>query len=340
MTPKRRVVPVFVPHLGCPNACVFCNQRRISGRSRPATPETVYKAIENIPAGLTDDIPLQLAFYGGSFTAISVSEQNALLDAAGPLLTRYKNASLRVSTRPDCIDRPTLDRLLSHGVKTVELGAQSMCRDVLEASRRGHTPEDTEAAAQLVKSSGMELILQMMTGLPADTPEKSVYTAEKLIGLRPDGVRVYPTVVIRDTALYDMWQRGEYQAHTIDDAVSLCAELRGMFDRAGITVIRMGLNPTEDLSGGDAVCGAYHPAFGELVFSRIYLMRALALLRPMGRVKSVTLGVHKKRVSRMVGHARGNIEALRRELGAFSVNVKASDAGPDEIVILSIENDP
>ena len=339
MTPKRRVIPIFVPHRGCPNDCVFCNQRRISGQLSAATPETVRKAVEAIQADYADDIPIQLAFYGGSFTAIPASEQNALLDAAGPFLAHHKNASLRISTRPDCIDLPTLERLISYGVKTVELGAQSMSTDVLRASRRGHTPQDTINAARLIRQAGMELILQMMTGLPHDTPEKSVCTAEKLIALDPDGVRIYPTVVICDTALYDMWRCGEYREHTVEDAVRVCAALYERFERAGISVIRMGLNPTEDLSGGDAAAGAYHPAFGELVFSRVYLNRALALLSPMGRIKSVTFGVRKDRVSSMVGHGKRNIKALKSLFGPITVRVLAADVGPGEIVIMSIEKE-
>ncbi len=340
MTPRRRVIPVFVPHLGCPNDCVFCNQRRISGQLRPATPETVSEAIAGIPADFPEDVPIQLAFYGGSFTAIPEDEQDALLSAAGPLLKRFKNASLRVSTRPDVIDRPALERLLAYGVKTVELGAQSMCRDVLTAARRGHTPEDTVGAARLVSEAGLELILQMMTGLPADTPEKSLYTARRLIELEPDGVRIYPTVVIRDTALFELWRHGDYIEHTVEDAVSLCAELYELFEKAGIPVIRMGLNPTEDLTGGDAAGGAYHPAFGELVFSRVYLNRALALLGPQGPFKSVTLGVGKSRVSCMVGHAKSNIDALRRELGPITVRVRPAETQPGEIIIMDIEKGP
>ena len=339
MTPKRRVIPVFVPHLGCPNDCVFCNQRRISGRQQAATPETVKQAVEAIPELMTGDIPVQLAFYGGSFTAIPVGEQNALLAAAGPFLARCKNASLRVSTRPDCIDGPTLERLFSYGVKTVELGAQSMCRDVLEASQRGHTPEDTVSASHAIRQAGMELILQMMTGLPEDTPEKSVYTAEKLIELCPDGVRVYPTVVIRDTQLYEMWRRGEYREHTVDEAAAVCARLHERFEQAKIPIIRMGINPTEALTGGDAAAGAYHPAFGELVLSKVYLNRALALLGPLGRIKSLTLGVRKDRISCMVGHAKCNIKALERRLGPNTVRVAAADVQPGEIVIMCIEKD-
>lgn len=344
MTPKRHVIPIFVPHLGCPNDCVFCNQRRISGQLEPATPETVRRVLDTMP-----DIPgmliKQLAFYGGSFTAISEHDQTALLDASQPFLKMNRNASLRISTRPDCIDKETLLRLKAYGVATIELGAQSMCDNVLKASGRGHTARDTISASQLVKQYGFELILQMMTGLPGDTPSTSILTAQKLIELQPDGVRIYPTVVIRGTKLHEMWINGEYKEHTVEDAVSLCADLHELFAEAHIPIIRLGLNPTDDLSAGEAICGAYHPAFGEMVLSRIFLNRARLLLRGFENQKRVILGVPTKRVSAMTGQKRSNIETLQREFGIEKITVKATDVAvindePGEIVIMSIENDP
>lgn len=340
MTPKRHVIPVFVPHLGCPNSCVFCNQRRISGQIEPATPETVKRTVDQIKNVMPKGAPKQLAFYGGSFTALPVPQQDALLGAAQRFLDTYENAGIRISTRPDSIDKETLNRLVRYGVRTIELGAQSMCDDVLSAAGRGHTAQDTMNAARLIKEEGIELILQMMTGLPEDTPAKAAMTAKNLIALEPDGVRIYPAVVIRDTKLYDMWRAGEYREHTVEDAVSLCAALYEDFEKAGIPVIRLGLNPTEDLSGGDAVCGAYHPAFGELVYSHIYLSRARALLKDKGYIKNVTLGVSKGRVSTMVGQRRGNIKALCNEYDICRVTVSEADIRPGEIVILSIENTP
>ncbi|NLA86763.1 MAG: radical SAM protein [Clostridiales bacterium] len=341
MKPKRHIIPVFVPHLGCPNDCVFCNQRRISGILEPAAPGTVRRVIKNIQE-MPDEAEKQLAFYGGSFTAIPVCQQKALLEAAQPFLTKHKNASLRISTRPDHIDEETLRRLSHDGVATIELGAQSMSDEVLAATGRGHTAQDVVNAARLIKRSGFELILQMMTGLPGDTPDKSVDTAEKLIALEPDGVRIYPAVVIRDTKLHDMWRKGEYAEHTVEDAVSLCAVICELFEKANIPVIRLGLNPTEDLSGGDAICGAYHPALGALVQSRVYLNRARQLLRGRGdtmKIKRLTLGVPQGRVSAMTGHRRSNIEALEREFGIARVSVAAVDAAEQEIVIMSIENE-
>ena len=215
MTPKRYIIPVFVPHQGCPNDCVFCNQRRISGALEPATGKSVREAIERSINRIPRGVPAELAFYGGSFTAIPVQAQEELLSVALPFLRLSDQNSLRLSTRPDCVDKETADRLLQFGVHTVELGAQSMCDDVLSKSGRGHTARDTELSAAILKEAGLKLILQMMTGLPGDSREKSVYTAGRLKSLKPDGVRIYPTVIIRDTALFDMWRRGDYREHTV-----------------------------------------------------------------------------------------------------------------------------
>lgn len=337
MTPKRVIIPVFVPHAGCPNDCVFCNQRRISGALRPADEHDVAEAIESARGKLRPGTPAELAFYGGSFTAIPSEQQKRLLGAALPFVRSGEISSIRLSTRPDCVDEETAERLRTFGVTTVELGAQSMCPEVLEASNRGHTPEDTRRAAKLLKEKGFSLILQMMTGLPEDTPERSKFTAEELISLSPDGVRIYPTVIVRDTELYDMWKRGEYREHTVRDAVDLCAELVPMFMSAGIPVIRLGLNPTDDLSGGDAAAGAYHPAFGELVYSEIYRRKAAALLEGTAPGTDAVLGVAKGRIPLMVGQKRINITSLTEQFGLGSLKVRETDVPDGDIRVLSIE---
>ena len=208
MIPKRKIIPIFVPHLGCPNNCVFCNQRKISGSLVPATAETVRKEIEKAAAKLTGEA--EAAFYGGSFTAIDRSVQEQLLSAA----KEYDFIkSIRVSTRPDAVSPEALSLLKAYGASTVELGAQSMDPEVLRLSGRGHGPEDTRRAAAEVKKAGLNLILQMMTGLPGADADSDVASAIALAELGPDGVRIYPTVVIRDTPLYDMWQSGKYKEH-------------------------------------------------------------------------------------------------------------------------------
>lgn len=244
MSARESIIPVFVPHLGCPNDCVFCNQRRISGSLAPASPEDVRHAVESAGEGVS-----QLAFYGGSFTAIPVQEQEALLAAAQPYLKSGRLSTLRLSTRPDAIDGEALARLHRYGVGTIELGAQSMDERVLALSGRGHTAQDVVEASREIKSAGFKLILQMMTGLPGSDDETDVESARRIAALEPDGVRVYPTVIVRDTVLCDLWKSGRYAEHTVEDAVRVCARILPVFEAAGIPVIRLGLNPTDDLSG-------------------------------------------------------------------------------------------
>ena len=337
MSARENIIPVFVPHLGCPNDCVFCNQRRISGSQSPATAGDVRKAIQEAAALPITGAKRQLAFYGGSFTAIPEEQQLPLLRAAKAALEAGLIDSVRLSTRPDAIDGEILNTLRDFGVETIELGAQSLDDEVLSLSGRGHTAEDVERASRLIKSRGFRLILQMMTGLPGDSEEKSIRTAEKIIALEPDGVRIYPTVVVRDTALYELWQAGRYSPHTVEDAVSVCARLLPMFDAAHIPVIRLGLNPTDELSGGMAAAGAYHPALGEMVKSRIMLHRAEKLLEGVAAGSDVTLGVHKSRVSQMTGQKRCNMEALTARFALSSLKVKAVDIEPDGMEIIGID---
>lgn len=337
MTPRESIIPVFVPHLGCPHLCVFCNQNRISGAPEPATADTVRTAVAAAAALTPSETKRQLAFYGGSFTAIPASQQESLLGAAQPFLDNGVISAIRLSTRPDAIDGETLDRLKRYGVETVELGAQSLDDEVLRLSGRGHTAEDVERASRMVKAAGFRLILQMMTGLPGDTDEKTVETAKKIIALKPDGVRVYPTVIVRDTALFDMWRRGEYPEHTVEDAVRVCARIAPLFDQAGIPIIRLGLNPTDELSGGDAVGGAYHPALGELVRSRIMLQKAERLLSGAEKGARVELGVNRADISKMTGQHRCNILRLKEEFGLADVKAVPADVNKDEIIVLRVE---
>lgn len=337
MSARESIIPVFVPHLGCPNDCVFCNQRRISGAQEPAGVENVKNAIESAAALPRNGAKRQLAFYGGSFTAIPSCQQEALLGAAKEYLDRGEIDAIRLSTRPDAIDGAVLARLKRYGVETIELGAQSLCDEVLLLSGRGHTAEDVVSSSKRIKAAGFRLILQMMTGLPGDSVERTVDTAKKIIVLHPDGVRIYPTVIVRDTALYDLWQAGEYKEHTVADAVEYCAAIVPLFEAAGIPIIRLGLNPTDELSGGAAAGGAYHPALGELVKSRLMLDKMRAVLNGVPAGSRVTLGVNKSHVSQAVGQHRGNVSRLTAEFGLKELKIRGIDAENDEISIVSIE---
>ena len=329
---RQRILPIFVPHLGCPNDCVFCNQRRISGSPLPASGDDVTRTLVYARnQGMTG---AQLAFYGGSFTAICPGTQEELLMAAQPFRADGTIASIRLSTRPDAMDETVLRRLKAYGVETVELGAQSMDDGVLREAGRGHTARDTENAVRLLKEAGFFVILQMMTGLPGSDRERDLETARRIIGLCPDGVRIYPTVVVKNTPLEDMWRAGTYREHTVTEAVDLCADILPMMERAGIPVIRLGLNPTEELSHGGAVAGAYHPALGELVRSEILRRRAAELLRAVTPGASVTLGVAPNRVSAMTGQRRENIRRLAEEFSLAELKIQPLPQAGEEIILV------
>ena len=329
---RRRILPIFIPHLGCPNECVFCDQRRISGSPLPASGRDVAAALERAKAdGLSG---LELAYYGGSFTAVAPALQEELLTAAQPYRADGTIGLIRLSTRPDAINGATIERLRRFGVSMVELGAQSMDDAVLAASARGHTAAETEAAARELRAAGFTLVLQMMTGLPGADRESDIGTARRLIALQPDGVRIYPTVIVENTELCDMWRAGTYREHTVEDAVETCAAILPLFETAGIPVIRLGLNPTEELSGGAAVAGAYHPALGELVRSELMRRQAAVLLRDVPAGSSVTLGVAPNRVSAMTGQHRRNIERLTEEFQLSALRVRAVPEARDNEILM------
>ena len=331
---RAKIIPVFVPHLGCPNDCVFCDQKRISGSLLPASGKDVTAALESArDRGLSG---VELAFYGGSFTAVCPALQKELLAAAGPYLADGTVSSIRLSTRPDAVTEEGLAMLKSHGAATVELGAQSMDDAVLTASGRGHTAADTARAAALVKAAGLKLILQMMTGLPGSDRTKDTDTAKRIIDLAPDGVRIYPTVIVKNTPLEDMWRSGTYREHTVADAVAVCADILPLFEAAHIPVIRLGLNPTDALSAGDAVAGAYHPALGELVRSEVLRRRAAALLRTVPAGARVTLAVAPGRVSAMIGQHRRNIAVLTEAFGLSSLTVIPAETAGEDISLVDV----
>ena len=330
MTPRRRIVPVFVPHLGCPHQCVFCDQRTISGRTASADPETVREALRSAQAVTAW---AELAFYGGSFTAVSPDVQIGLLEAARPYRESGFLTDLRVSTRPDCIDRESLDRLEAYGVGTVELGAQSMSDRVLEASGRGHRAEDTVRACGLLRDRGFRVVLQMMTGLPASDPASDLRTAERLAELNPEGVRIYPTLVLRGTQLAEMLEQGDYRAQTVEEAVETCAPILRLFREREIPVLRLGLHPSRELEE-KLLAGPYHPALGELVYSRLYRDEAERLLSgSKGLSEMLTLLVPASELSKMTGRGRENLLWLRDRFDLREVRAEAGDLPPGTIAI-------
>lgn len=306
---KHGNIGIFIPHLGCPHDCVFCNQKHISGTAVSPQPDDVRRILAEAVENMGTDHDCEIAFFGGSFTAIERDYMTALLDAANEY-SRYF-CGIRVSTRPDCINEEVLSVLKEKGVTDIELGVQSMDNAVLMRSCRGHAAEDTVRASELIHSFKIGLGHQMMTGLPGDSPEGALMTAREIAAISPDTVRIYPTLVVKDTALARMYRRGEYRPQTVEEAVSLCAELILIFDRANVRVIRTGLHPDVENS---VIAGPYHPAFGELCESRIYRNQAETLIESRNEVEGKLL-VNPTEISKMTGQHRENLNYLSRKFG-------------------------
>ena len=316
---KHSNVALFVPHNGCPHQCSFCNQREITGKSVQPTSDDVENAIQIARNSLGQNTKnAEIAFFGGSFTAIDHDYMEELLSAASPYVQSGEFYGIRISTRPDAIDDSILATLKKYGVTAIELGAQSMSDDVLVANRRGHTSGDVVTASEKIKSEGFSLGLQMMTGLYKSNDKSDTETAEKLIELSPDTVRIYPTIVMKGTDLYDLYINGEYQPQNLDGAVALCSKLLKRFEENNINVIRLGLHDGDSLRE-NMVAGAYHPAFRELCESEIMLSNALAELK-RSNIKSgiVEFFINPKSVSRFIGQKRKNIDYLK-EIGITAI---------------------
>ena len=252
---KHANVALFVPHAGCPHQCSFCNQKTISGSVKALSTQDVKTACEiAIKSGNTSPESSEIAFFGGSFTAIDEEYMISLLAESKKYIDKNYFKGVRISTRPDCINEHKLEILKKYGVTSIELGAQSTDDEVLRINRRGHTAKDIENASMLIRESGFELGLQMMTGLMGSSFEKDIKTAEKLIELKPDTVRIYPTIVLENTPLADCMKSGEYIPQTLDEAVKLCAKLLLMFRENNIKVIRLGLHSGGNVEDGPCGC--------------------------------------------------------------------------------------
>ncbi len=322
------IVALFVPHAGCPQQCVFCNQSSISGELRRLTAQDVHdavnKALQANPATAAEG---EIAFFGGSFTAIDPSYRRELLEAAHGYIKHGAFAGIRISTRPDAIDGQRCAELAQYGVTTVELGAQSMDERVLASCRRGHSAADVEQASHMLKQHGFALGLQMMTGLPGSGDGDALETARRLIRLKPDMVRIYPTLVLKGTPLAALYESGSYQPQGLDEAVALCARLLELFRLAAIPVIRLGLHAGEELRRG-YLAGPWHPAFRELCESRLYLRQARELLQTQcAGGGEATLLVSPQAISKMTGQKRENLQVLGRE--GYTVRVRADAALQD-----------
>ena len=314
MKTKHYTIPIFIPELACPFRCIYCDQHKITGQSTLPEAGEVKEIIEKYLATFPKRRKIiELGFFGGNFTGIAVEEQEKYLDAAGEYLESGEIQGIRLSTRPDYINEQIITLLKKYKVSTVELGAQSMVDEVLLKSKRGHTVEDTIAAAGLIKNAGIRLGLQMMIGLPGDTLEKSKRTARQIVALRADNTRIYPTLVISDTKLAEMYLSGDYLPLSLDVAVKWSKEVYKIFEKSGVNVIRLGLHPSEGLiSGSELLAGPFHISFRELVLSQIWHDEFMKI-RNAENKQNITIFVAPRQFNYAIGYEAWNRRALNKK---------------------------
>jgi len=311
MRQKHYTIPVFIPQLACPFQCIYCNQRNISGQQKvPSAKEivkTIDKYLSTIPA---ENSYTEIGFFGGSFTGLPIVEQEMFLKIVQPYLESGDIKGIRLSTRPDYINENILEILKQFHVSTIELGAQSIDDEVLRLSGRGHTFKDIDRASRLINEYGFSLGLQMMLGLPGDTLEKSVNTAKAIVELYADNTRIYPTLVIKDTELEKLFRGNKYKPLSLDIAVEWTKEVYKIFEEAGVTVLRMGLHPSEGLiSGKSLIAGPFHVSFGELVMTAIWKDVFNSLWKNL-KMKSAVVAVPPEQLAYAIGYGASNKKML------------------------------
>ncbi len=315
---KQYIIPIFVPHLGCPNDCIFCNQKSISGQKEQMTKDKAKKIIEDYLKSIkAEDAQIEIAFFGGSFTAIEKEKQEELLQVAYEYIKQGKVESIRISTRPDCIDKETLKRLKKYKVKTIELGVQSANDYILKRSNRGHTFEDVKKASKMIRWNGFKLGHQMMVGLPESTRIDEINTAKALIKLKPKMVRIYPVLVVKNTKLEKEYEKGTYQPLSVVQAVEICKEIVRLFADKKIDIIRIGLQNTDEISEpgrkeSEVVAGPYHPAFRQLVESGMWYDAIVGKIKKLNmKVKEVEVTVSPIDANNVIGHKKENVQKLK-----------------------------
>ena len=347
---KHAIIPIFIPHRGCPNDCVFCNQRKITARIDAVEPRDVRAILDTwlstlrpsavLSDGQNNTGIVEAAFYGGSFTGLDIEEQSGFL----AVTKEYKDAGLidkvHLSTRPDYIDRRILDNLMAYSVDTIELGVQSFDDEVLRLSNRGHSSDDVYRAVSLIREYGFELGIQLMIGLPGDSMESCIDSARRTAELHPSLARLYPTIVLDDTELYEMYSRGEYAPLSREDAVDRTKEMYKILDDAGITIMRVGLKSTDIIGEGGAINGGtYHPAFRQLVEGTIAMERIEPVLRQLSELVSartdhtdhtdITVFSNSRWYSNMIGHHACNKAYFRDEFPDLRIRYRMDDGLED-----------
>ncbi|MBB6217807.1 histone acetyltransferase (RNA polymerase elongator complex component) [Anaerosolibacter carboniphilus] len=330
MGKRHYIIPVFVPHHGCPFDCIFCNQKKITGQANVLTELEVNERIAQFIATISDPLAqhIEIAFFGGSFTGIEIEQQKKLLSIAANWKEKGYIKTIRVSTRPDYISEEIMSLLIRYGVSTIELGVQSMDDEILKMSCRGHNAMDVIRAVGLIRAHNVQLGLQMMIGLPGDTRDKMYYTADTIIDLKPDFVRIYPTVIIHDTELEKLYLSGRYRPIDLDEAVDICKNLLLRFKVANIPIIRLGLQTTESVAiGKEIVAGPFHPAFRQMVESAVYkdVLDEAFVSEGICNKSMVEVQVHSHYISSLVGQKKSNMEYVRNKYGIGRIRISGND---------------
>lgn len=322
MNNSKKIIPIFVPHRGCPNDCVFCNQKKITGKTNNNINKNyVSNVIEDYLK--TRDKYSDLAYFGGSFTAINMDLQIELLEIAYFYKKKGVFDNIRISTRPDAINDEILKIQKKYGVTIIELGIQSLDNDVLKKSNRGHTVEDSIRASKLIKEYGFTLGHQVMPGLPGSSVQNDIETCKKSIELKPDIVRIYPTLVIKETELENMYKENKFSPLTLENAVDLSAYIYSLYTVNNIKVIRIGLQNTDTINEeNDVVAGPFHPSFRQLVEERLYLNSIIYNLRDNKINENITLNANKSLMSYIVGHKKKNLNCIKDKLNLKRIYLK------------------
>lgn len=328
---KEYIIPIFVPHLGCKKCCTFCNQRTISGEKKEVTAKDVQNTIEYYLKNFKDeDNYVEVAFFGGSFTAIEIEKQEELLNAVMPYIESKKVNSIRLSTRPDAIDKNILKMLKKYHVKTIELGVQSSNNYILARCKRGHSFEDVKKASKMIRWHGFKLGHQIMVGLPDSTEKDDIQTAKDVIKLKPKMVRIYPVLVIKGTELEKEYNEDEFKPLNVVQAVERCKQIVELFRKRNIDVIRVGLQNTDTISDptkkkSEVIAGPYHPAFGQLVEDAIWYDRIVEEIKRINsKVVRVEVLANKNDINDIIGHKKENIEKFK-DTYAVIVTVKENE---------------
>ena len=328
---KEYIIPIFVPHLGCKKCCTFCNQRTISGEKKQVTAEDVTKTIEYYLKNFKDEHKyVEVAFFGGSFTAIEREKQEELLTAVQPYIKNKKVDSIRLSTRPDAIDNSILKMLKKYHVKTIELGVQSSNNYILARCKRGHSFEDVIKASKLIRLYGFNLGHQIMVGLPDSNEKDDIQTAKDSIKLRPKMVRIYPVLVIKGTELEEEYEKGDFIPLTVSQAVERSKEIVKLFNQKHIQIIRVGLQNTDTITDvskkeSEVIAGPYHPAFGQLVEDSIWYDKIVEKIKNIyAKVIKVEIEANPKNINNIIGHKKENIKKLK-DTYAVIITVKSNE---------------